>query len=143
MLRDVKNSLLWIPRPKNPWISKSKIKTMLICFFDIRGNIQFESIPEGATVNQTFYVEVLNRLADAVRCKRGELWRDRSSILHEKALARPSLPSVAVFGRKRQLCRTLLTWLQLTSGCFRNSQRVPKGKRFSDAEDIKSVGVGN
>jgi hypothetical protein len=31
--------------------------------------------------------------------------------------------------------RTLLAWLQLISGCF---QRKLKGKRFSDAEDIKS-----
>jgi hypothetical protein len=36
---------------------------MLICFFDIR---DFESVPVGATVNQTFYVEVLKRLIDGM-----------------------------------------------------------------------------
>jgi hypothetical protein len=41
-------------RQKKPWISKPKIKIMLICFFDIRGVIDFESVPEGATVNQAF-----------------------------------------------------------------------------------------
>jgi hypothetical protein len=40
-----------------------------ICFFDIRGIIHFEFAPEGTTVNQTFYVEVLKRLIDAVRRK--------------------------------------------------------------------------
>jgi hypothetical protein len=54
-------------------MSKSMIKTMLICFFNIRGIIHFEFIPKGTTVNQTFCVEVLKRLIDAVRGKRGEL----------------------------------------------------------------------
>jgi hypothetical protein len=35
--------------------------------------IHFEFVPQWSTVNQTFYVEVLNRPIDAVRCKRGEL----------------------------------------------------------------------
>jgi hypothetical protein len=43
------------PRPKKPKMSKSKIKTTLICFLDIRSIIQFEFVPEGTTVNQTFY----------------------------------------------------------------------------------------
>jgi hypothetical protein len=54
------------PAPK-PRMSKSKIKMMLICFFDIRGIIHFEFVPEGIIVNQTFYVEVLKRFIDAVR----------------------------------------------------------------------------
>jgi histone-lysine N-methyltransferase SETMAR len=70
------------PRPKKARMSKSKIKTMLICFFNIMGIIHFKFVLEGTNVNQTFYVEVLERLIDAMRCKRGELWRDRSLILH-------------------------------------------------------------
>jgi hypothetical protein len=66
------------PRPKKPRMSKSKVKIMLFCFFDIRGIIYFEFVSEGTTVNQTFYLEVLKRLIDTVRRKRGELWRDRS-----------------------------------------------------------------
>jgi hypothetical protein len=42
---------------------------MLIFFFDIGDIIHFEFIPEETTLNQTFYVEVLKRLIDAVRCK--------------------------------------------------------------------------
>jgi hypothetical protein len=53
--------------PKKAWMSNSKIKTMLICFFDIRGVIQVEFVPEWTSVNQTFYVQVLKRLIDAVR----------------------------------------------------------------------------
>jgi hypothetical protein len=69
------------PRPKEPRLSKSKIRTMLMCFFDNRGIIDFEYVPIGKTVNQTFYVEVLRRLVEAMRCKRGDLCRDRSLIL--------------------------------------------------------------
>jgi hypothetical protein len=46
---------------------------MLICFFDITDVIYSERVPDGATVYQTFYVEVLKTLSDAVRRKREEL----------------------------------------------------------------------
>jgi hypothetical protein len=79
-------------RPKKPQISKSKIKIMLICFFDIRDIIHFEFVLEGATVKQTFYVEVLKRLIDAMRHKQGKLYRDCSLILHhDNVLAHTSL----------------------------------------------------
>jgi hypothetical protein len=73
-------------------MSKSEMKTMLICFLNIRAIIHFEFVPEGTTVNQTFYVEVLKRLSDSVRRMRGELWRDRSLVLHHyNAPTHPSL----------------------------------------------------
>jgi hypothetical protein len=40
-------------------MSKSKIKIMLICFFDRRGLIYFEFSPEGIAVGRTFHVEEL------------------------------------------------------------------------------------
>jgi len=43
-------------------MSKSKIKSMLICFFDSQAIIHKEFVPPGQTVNQTFYREVLERL---------------------------------------------------------------------------------
>jgi hypothetical protein len=55
--------------PKKPRMSKSKIKIMLICFFDNRGFIHFEFVLEGTTVNRTFYMEMLKRLIDTVRGK--------------------------------------------------------------------------
>jgi hypothetical protein len=56
-------------RPKKPQMSKSKMKIMLICFFDIRVIIHFEFLSERTTLKQTFYMEVLKRLTDAVRHK--------------------------------------------------------------------------
>jgi hypothetical protein len=48
-------------------MTKSKTKTMLICYFDVTGTIHFESVPVGTNVKQTICVEVLKRLVDAVK----------------------------------------------------------------------------
>jgi len=47
------------PHSKKVRMSKSKIKSMLICFFDSQGIVHKEFVPPGQTVNQTFYWEVL------------------------------------------------------------------------------------
>jgi hypothetical protein len=85
-------------------MSKSKMKTMLICFFHIRGIIQFESVPKGTTVKQTFYVEVLQRLFDAEAQVRRAVKR---SLVHSSLSQHTSTffgSSVMVFRRKRHLC---------------------------------------
>ena len=43
------------PRPKKARMSKSKTKSMLICFFDSEGIVHKEFVPPGHTVNQTFF----------------------------------------------------------------------------------------
>ena len=47
------------PHPKKARISKSKIKLMLICFFDSQGIVHKKFVPTGQIVNQTFYRESL------------------------------------------------------------------------------------
>ncbi|GFX82944.1 histone-lysine n-methyltransferase setmar-like protein [Trichonephila clavipes] len=49
-------------RQKKARMSKSRMKAMLIVFFDKKGVVYSEFVPEGQTVNGTFYVEVLKRL---------------------------------------------------------------------------------
>ena len=58
------------PRPKKARMSKSKVKLMLIAFFDSKGIVHLEFIPQGQTVNQYVYKEVLQRLIRSVRDKR-------------------------------------------------------------------------
>jgi hypothetical protein len=49
-------------------MSKSQMKTMLNTVFEVKGIVQFECIPPGQTVNQT-YVETLKRLHEAKKVK--------------------------------------------------------------------------
>lgn len=70
------------PKPKKPRQSKSKIKVMLTVFFDIRGVVHSEFLPEGQTVNKEYYLGVMRRLRENVRRKRPDLWRNNSWILH-------------------------------------------------------------
>jgi hypothetical protein len=68
-------------------------------------SIHFQFVNKTTTVNQTFYVEVLKRLTDAVRHKQGELRRERSLIFHHHNIPPTSFTlSVTVFSRKRHLC---------------------------------------
>jgi len=50
---------------KFPW-SKSRVKTMLLTFFDIRRIVHYEFVPTGQTVNQVYYLKVLGRLREEV-----------------------------------------------------------------------------
>ena len=54
------------PRPKKVHMSKSKIKVMLIAFFNQKGMVHHEFVPEGETVNQHFYQQVLIHLHNPV-----------------------------------------------------------------------------
>jgi len=61
-------------------MSKSKIKLMLICFFDSQGIVHKEFVPPGQTVNQTFYREVLERLRKRLACMQPGI--ERTWMLH-------------------------------------------------------------
>jgi hypothetical protein len=53
-----------------------------------------EFIPEGATVNNHYYMEILCHLCNSIKssCKHPELWlRKNCLLLHENALAYPSV----------------------------------------------------
>jgi len=45
-------------------LQKSKVKTMLVCFYDSKGIIHYEFVPEGRTVTGSFYLNVLERLME-------------------------------------------------------------------------------
>ena len=49
---------------------------------DIRGIVHHEFVPNGQTVNQVYYLEVLKKLREKVRRKRHELFANNSWILH-------------------------------------------------------------
>uniref|UniRef100_V5GSS2 Mariner Mos1 transposase n=1 Tax=Anoplophora glabripennis TaxID=217634 RepID=V5GSS2_ANOGL len=85
-------------------MSKSKIKTMLIVFFDIRGLVHHEFVPRGTTVNAKLYVEVLKRLKRRVQRVRLDIANDwklhhdnapaHSSFLFTNYLAKAGVPTI-------------------------------------------------
>jgi hypothetical protein len=54
------------PRQKKAHISKSKIKTMVIFFFISHQGVYTEFVPPGVTVNQKYYLEVVDHLRKRV-----------------------------------------------------------------------------
>jgi hypothetical protein len=47
---------------KKARMSKWNVMAMMIVFFNIRGVIMIEWVPEGQMVNQKYYLEVLTKL---------------------------------------------------------------------------------
>jgi len=72
------------PRPKKARMSRSLVKTLLVCFFDHKGTVHYEFIAQGQTVNQQSYLEVLKRLQESVLRKRPGLWPDKWILHHDK-----------------------------------------------------------
>ena len=64
---------------------------MLIVFFDIKGVILEEWVPEGTTVNQHYYKEVLIKLREKVRQKRPQLWENDFIVHQDNAHAHTAL----------------------------------------------------
>ena len=57
-----------LPRDqKKSRLQKSKVKTLLISFFDNKDSIHKDSVPACRTVNAAFYQAVLNRLLQRIR----------------------------------------------------------------------------
>lgn len=94
------------PKPKKVRSVKSKIKTMLIAFFDSDGIIHHEFLPKGHTLNAAFYKEVIQRLLARIRRVRPEFYQtgdwfllqdnapSHSSILVNQFLAKRQVTSI-------------------------------------------------
>ena len=76
---------------------------MLLTFFDIRGNVHYEFVPTGQTVNQVYYLEVLERLHEKVRWKQPELFAINSWILHHDNAPAHMVLSVREFLATKQI----------------------------------------
>ena len=61
-------------------------------FFDIKGIVHFEFPPQGQTMNQYVWKEILRRLMRSVQDKRRDLWENNAWVLHhDNALAHRTL----------------------------------------------------
>ncbi|GBO29466.1 Mariner Mos1 transposase [Araneus ventricosus] len=72
--------------PKKCRLTKSRIKTLLIAFFDSKGLIHHEFVPAGTTVNAESYEGVLKRLLQRIRRVRPQLYQSGQwKLLHNNA----------------------------------------------------------
>lgn len=73
-------------KPKKCRLEKSKVKVMLICFYDSKGIIHKEFVPPGQTITGEFYLDVMKRLLARIRRVRPE-YRENGSwtLLHDNA----------------------------------------------------------
>jgi hypothetical protein len=61
---------------------KSKVKSILIIFFDIKGIVNKEFVLAGQRVNSAYYCDNLWLLHENVRRLRPKLWRRKYWLLH-------------------------------------------------------------
>lgn len=130
------------PRPKKARQVKSKIKTMIIVFFDVRGIVHREFVPPGETVNQKFYLDVLRRLREDVRRKRPELWQAGDWFLHhDNAPAHTALRVTHYLTSQGWSVVPHPPYSPDLAPCdfflFPRMKKSLKGKRFDDVEAVK------
>lgn len=130
------------PRPKKARMSKSKVKLMLIAFFDSKGIVHLEFIPQGQTVNQYVYKEVLQRLIRSVRDKRRDQWENGTWILHHDNAPTHKALSIRQFLAERQVAvLDQPPYSPDLAPCdfflFPKLKGVIKGTRFPDVDAIK------
>ena len=125
------------PRPKKARMSRSQVKTMLVCFFDHKSIVHYEFIAQGQTVNQQCYSEVVTRLRESVRRKRPGLWPDKQILHHDSAPAHDAL-RVREFLAKNSI--TKMDHPELAPcdfWLFPKLKNALKGQRFADLSDIQ------
>ena len=92
------------PKGKKVRFQKSKVKTMLVCFYDSKGIIHHEFVHEGQTVTGSFYLSVLERLWKRNRRVRLEYSAPgRWFLLHDNAPVRRAVAVQEFLGRN-QVC---------------------------------------
>ena len=132
-------------RPKNAHKQRSQVKVILITFFDHQGMVHHEFVPQGQTVNQQFYKEVLTRLVNKICQKQRSPWAGKIWILHhDNAPAHTALSMKQFLSQKNchVASSTLIARLSplrflSSSKAERDSQgdTLPRSQRYQDQRD--------
>ena len=116
---------------------------MLITFFDVRGIVHSEFLPQGQTINQQDYKEILRLLLRSVCEKRRELWQDKSWLLHhDNAPAHNALSIRQFLAEKNMAVLEQPPYSPDLAPCDfflfpTKLKRIIKGTRFEGVEAIK------
>jgi len=116
---------------------------MLLNFFYIGGIVHYEFVPNGQTVSQAYYLEVLERLREEVRWKRPELFANNSWILHHNNAPAHTALSAREFLTTKQITVLehpvyLLDLAPSDFFLFQKIKEILKGRHFDDIDDIRS-----
>ena len=129
-----------ITKAKKTRMSKSKLKRMLVCFFDSMGIVHKEWAPAGQTDNQLYYKDILERLRKRVMRVRPNITKNWI-LHHDNAPAHVAL-SVAQFLTSR--CVTVMPQPPHSpdlAPCefilFQKAKSAVKGHHFESTEDIQ------
>jgi len=132
------------PKGKKVCLQKSKVKTMLVCFYDSKGIIHHEFVPVGQTATGGFYLSVLEHLWKRICHVQPEYSAPGSwFLLHNNA---PVHQAVAVqeFLAEKQVCMLHpLPYSPDLSPCdyflFSKLKLPLKGRLFEDVQDIQAA----
>ncbi|UYV77378.1 hypothetical protein LAZ67_15000787 [Cordylochernes scorpioides] len=130
------------PRFKKARMIKSKLKCLLITFFDVKGLVHYEFLPEGQTINRHYYIDVLRRLREALRQKRPEKWHQKNWFLHHDNARPHTAVTVQLYLAKHGIALLPQPPYSpvLAPGDFflyPKSKKVLKGRRFDLIAELK------
>ena len=132
------------PRPKKARQVRSNVKVLLTVFFDCRGVVHHEFLPQGRTVNKEYYLQVMRNLREAIRQKRPDLWKNKNWLLHhDNAPAHTSLLVREFLTKNNTLMMPQPPYSPDLAPCdfflFPKLKRPMKGRRYATIEEIKTA----
>ena len=132
------------PRPKKARQVRSNVKVLLTVFFDRRGVVHHEFLPQGRTVNKEYYLQVMRNLREAIRQKRPDLWKNKNWLLHpDNAPAHTSLLVRKFLAKNNTLMMPQPPYPADLAPCdfflFPKLKRPMKGRHYATIEEIKAA----
>ncbi|UYV83122.1 hypothetical protein LAZ67_22002308 [Cordylochernes scorpioides] len=132
------------PRPKKARQVRWNVKVLLTVFFDCRGVVHHEFLPQGRTVNKEYYLQVMRNLRGAIRQKRPDLWKNKNWLLHhDNAPAHTSLLVRDVLAKNNTLMMPQPPYSPDLAPCdfllFPKLKRPMKGRRYATLDEIKTA----
>jgi len=131
-------------RPQKSRLEKSKVKTMLVCFYDYKGIVHKEFLPHGQTINGDVYLAILKRLMLRIQRVRPEFRETGSwSLLHDNAPCHRSVMVRQFFAKKQIVTINHSPYSPDLAPCnyflFPKLKIAMKGHHYDDVDDIKGA----
>ncbi|UYV76603.1 hypothetical protein LAZ67_14001429 [Cordylochernes scorpioides] len=132
------------PRTKKARQVRSNVKVLLTVFFDCRGVVHHEFLPQGRTVNKEYYLQVMRNLREAIRQKRPDLWKNKNLLLHhDNTPAHTSLLVRDLLAKNNTLMMPQPPYSPDLAPydflLFPKLKRPMKGRRYATLDEIKTA----